>query len=544
MRIERPFMVHLLIILLCYGFGLWGYSVPLTGDQKVYISTALESWQHGSWLTPWLLGEHTYIKPPFVNWMLMSGWFIFGFGGFGTFFPSALGVVLTAFFLRKISGLLGVAASGRNAGLWFAATFGTLTYGGAAQMEIWIVLFYSAAWWAAMMYFRTKKYPYLYLGFIIAGLTALIKSPLYSVFWVLSFCGYAIVVRDRRQIFFSKRTYFALVSGMVVGLAWFVYSFVADHDAFWNLYVVHETLQKSGGNGGSIFDMWRDFALSLFPILLIVLGVIIFTNFRKNRQCLGFLLSWILLPAAFFSYFPYRTETYLYILTPAIALFMDLYFPMAFESKVFKGIYRFNAILISILALAMGVMFYLPGFISLWIAIFMLLSGVVLATLAWKNTPFPHLCGMLMLVLCIRLAAISLGMSDTRGLRDFMAAHPSSAPIFLDEGRNWWNEIGMLSVAVGRPGFRAARLEILAVNLAAGNVAVLSGQEWSSSVPWVEKYFAGKQPGCQLKTQTWLRWNRGFMFPGFKDLLDMAKPGTPEWNARFRREYKLLWLSC
>src|SRR3989338_3129366 len=40
-------------------------SVPLTGDQKVYVSTAMEMREHGQWLQPLLFGEPSYYKPPF-----------------------------------------------------------------------------------------------------------------------------------------------------------------------------------------------------------------------------------------------------------------------------------------------------------------------------------------------------------------------------------------------------------------------------------------------------------------------------------------------
>ena len=63
---------HLIWILPAYLPFLGKMSVPLTGDQKVYLSTALEMRESGSWLIPKLFGESSYYKPPLQYWAMFS----------------------------------------------------------------------------------------------------------------------------------------------------------------------------------------------------------------------------------------------------------------------------------------------------------------------------------------------------------------------------------------------------------------------------------------------------------------------------------------
>src|SRR6478609_8527865 len=121
-----------IVILFSYGFGLWWYSVPFTGDEKTYISIAMEMWQKKSWVIPYLFGEPSYFKPPFQYWMTLVSWHLLGFNNFATYFPSVIATLGTAWNINRIKSLLFEDLSTQrtfSAGLWFAANTGTLTYG-------------------------------------------------------------------------------------------------------------------------------------------------------------------------------------------------------------------------------------------------------------------------------------------------------------------------------------------------------------------------------------------------------------------------------
>lgn len=536
--------------MIAYALGLWNYSVPLTGDQKVYVATSLEMSQHQSWLVPWLGGEHTYIKPPFVNWTLLLSWLLFGIGPWGTFFPSALAVALGAWVLQKISKILNNTQESPHAGLWYAVTFGTLTYGGSAQMEVWVTLFYLTSWLSILHFHQTKKTLYLYLAFLMAGLSALIKSPLYSVFWVLGYFLFLLSSRQLKLLFtpnFGPHFAGALLLGVFAGLSWFLYAAFTDFSPFWNLYVLHETFGKKGAPYTLPFTFWRDYLLSLLPITLpalMAMGIWSKNKFKFSQNtsphAATFLVAASILPFCFFSIFPYRTETYLFILTPLIGIFLDLILPQIQQSKIFILSLKVNAAILALGTFLISLLLFLPGFIPAWNALLLLFSGVLPFILSGRrHFPRVHLIALLGVILSVRLAALSLGESDIHDLRAHLRENPHSSLVFLDEGKSWWNEIGLLSVAARQKGIRVFKLEKAQSLLNQGHTLVIPNYDIDSVLP---RLLSNQSPTTPYTIKPWNRWNRGFLIPNLQDLKTMALPNTPEWKARFKREYKLIFL--
>src|SRR4051812_37450503 len=87
---------HLLWIALVYLPLLGQMSVPLTGDQKVYLNISKEMYEAGSWLKPLLFGQGSYYKPPFQYWATLLGWNVLGYNFWGALVPSVIAVLLTA----------------------------------------------------------------------------------------------------------------------------------------------------------------------------------------------------------------------------------------------------------------------------------------------------------------------------------------------------------------------------------------------------------------------------------------------------------------
>lgn len=526
-------------LFLTYALGLWWYGVPLTGDQKVYVNTSLEMFQTKHWLYPVLMGTHYYDKPPFQNWMTLVGWNLFGFGAFGTFFPSVAATLGSAWFVSKISALLYPTAKPSLAGIIFATTAGSITYACSAQMEAWVVFFYSGAWYGGLKYLNDKKPGTLFLAFIFAGLSATVKSPLYSVFWVLAFM-LLVVLRKEWRVFRDRFFYLALVTGIGVGVAWFAVILATDFNSFWSDYVVRETLNKRFGNGGGLLHMYADFFISLFPWALLLpfaLWKFVSSTSRRDPR-LGFLLSWCLLPSLFFSFFPYRTETYLYILTPAFAMALawglEIWGP---EAKLWL---RANAALLLTAALLLAALFFRSGMLPLAVAGGLPLAAAVLFTFAWSGNHRAMVFASLLIVLAFRLSAIELGQADVRDLRVAVARHPDREISFYDGGHSWWNEIGLLSVAIGKPGFREPDTFHLAQSLGRGNLLVLSVGEWREQSAALENQ--AKIAGKSLRVDSWWRWNRGFEMPSRGHVFRMADPTSPGWREQFMREYKICYL--
>ena len=68
MKYFQRYPALLLWVFLAYAWAVWLYCIPFTGDEKVYLSTAMEMRAHSDWLHPWLIDEHAYYKPPLQFW--------------------------------------------------------------------------------------------------------------------------------------------------------------------------------------------------------------------------------------------------------------------------------------------------------------------------------------------------------------------------------------------------------------------------------------------------------------------------------------------
>jgi 4-amino-4-deoxy-L-arabinose transferase-like glycosyltransferase len=549
-RLTR-YPLSLVWILFAYGWAIWLYCVPFTGDEKVYLSIAMEMRAHGDWLHPWLLGEHSYYKPPLQFWATLLGWKVFGLGLVGAFLPSALATVATA----ACVGWIAKRALGQHhptAPLWFAASAGTLTYGTTAQMEIWIVVLYSFAWGAALEYAHEceRRWPWIFLALLSAGLLSAVKSPLYSVLWVFGFWLY-LGLRGDWNVFRRLEFWLAHGLGAAAGAAWFIYALTTDRARFWSDYVVRETLAKTTGNSSSIGHMWADFSTFCIPFLLPLICLVVLALRPKrlktppSQALWPLILGWGALPAVFFSAFPYRTETYLYLLIPLGALLMDLR-PMlsSREMQWLRAATRVNGIimlvagiLIAWIAAAAGM---IPGACAVEIALLAVSYGVVsflpLDQRRWQTLALLALA----LIFAIRLGAITLGRQDIAGLHEVLQAHPGRDLVFLDPGGNIWHETGLLSVAAGRPGIRALNLTDFEANLRTGAIGVLGDGEWPGALPTLERDLSAR--GVSFEQQDWWRWKRAFQVPSPRDLMLMSGRDEPDWREHNQREYMLVWL--
>jgi 4-amino-4-deoxy-L-arabinose transferase-like glycosyltransferase len=504
-------IIDLFLIFVAYGIGLWMHSVLFTGDQKLYIVTAMEMREKGEWLFPLLMGEHSYYKPPWVYWSLLVSWKVFGFNSFATYLPGVLALMGTSYFLNRIHKLFRPQDS---AGLIFAGMVGAMTYALSIQMEIWVVFFYTAAWWYGLRFLESKNVKFLYPALIVTGLSALVKSPLYSVFWVAGFVMYCFLNR-RFDVFKNPHGYLASVFGVLLGSLWFIFILQHDGARFWAEYVTRESLSKLGGNNSSVLHMWADFSVLLFPFLILIVARLF--HFFKKGPLQKFLWSWSLFPGLFFSFFPYRTETYLFILVPVFAFLVSepgrkfwiemngalvfLFFGgvawILFQSGMINGL-----ILVGLIA-SSGWFFYVS-----------LKKEMVLAYAA------------LGVIFFIRLSGLSMGEKDLAGLRTIFANESNIA--VYDPGRNIWNEVGVFSVALKKPLPRLTSREALDDFLARKGAVI------------VDEHLHSEFKGKDNHIDIWTRLKRSFAVPSIQDLVSMKNIESLEWKAKYQREFAVI----
>jgi 4-amino-4-deoxy-L-arabinose transferase-like glycosyltransferase len=226
----------------------------MTGDQKVYLSIALEMRERAEWLIPYLFGEANFLKPPLQYWATLAGWSVFGLGLFGALFPSVLALVGCSFLVGRI----------RNTDSWipmifFGSTLASMTYGTTAQMEVWVVFFYLLAWFLALK-------GRLGTAFVAVGVLSWVKGPLYPVLWGVSWILYQFLEGRSKEVL-SLRFFGKALLGVAVGLSWFVAAAAKFPDEVMGVFFRRENLEKLNTSQGTAFGLWAEFLGTLFPLL-------------------------------------------------------------------------------------------------------------------------------------------------------------------------------------------------------------------------------------------------------------------------------------
>ncbi|MBC7386415.1 MAG: glycosyltransferase family 39 protein [Cryobacterium sp.] len=536
---------HLVWILAAYLPFLWEMVIPFTGDQKTYISIAMEMRERGEWLQPYLFGDPNYLKPPFQYWMTLLSWKLLGFHVFATFLPGVIALVLIAWLLNEIASLLGERKWYVNSGLWFAATAGAMTYALSAQMDIYVCLFYAASWWAGLRFLEDRpnqragedrKVFWLYLAFILAGVSALVKSPLYSVFWVSGYVIY-LLISGEWLLFKSKHLYYSLLAGIVTGLLWYLALFIRDGEQFWTQFFLHEQLQK-GSNGGTLLDLWVPLLYMAFPFTLLLFTAIRSAWMgRRTAGVLRFVIAWSLPPALFFSLFPYRTSLYLFILVPALAVLVDWGCFRANRTRTFRFLSRATGIILALGLAIFGFALYRFEFIPADLMLAILFTGVASAVVLWFGWMRLFTITALFAVLFCRMGSIEIARSDRHGMLEAIGPVKDYQVAMLDENRDVWHEIGLLSVSLSSPMRRLFDFDEMMDQLHEGGTVILSDDQAERFRHTLNDSIEAE--GKRLEWKPWKRFKRRQKIP-FKEVLLQGKAAIPEFDSLISREYEVV----
>lgn len=493
-----------------------GMSVPWTGDQKVYLSTAIEMRQQHSVLIPYLFGEPSYYKPPLQYWSTLAGWKIFGFSLWGAFIPSVLAALVAALALWSVARRVMPAAPGSveasaRSSLWFLGSVGTATFAMSAQMEIYLVALGFLAWAFALAYLdrlpadRLKNPWALYAAWLCAGVLGWVKSPLYSAFWGTGYLLLLVFRRDWRE-FRSLHFYTAVIFGALVGASWYLVVLGLDRERFISDYVLRETVSKGGGNASSAGMLWVALAGFCVPFALLTLGGISTLMTRPGRRLLGFLVASGLPAALFFSLYPYRVSTYLYVIAPLAAILAASF--EAQRPKVARVVSRAGFVL---MALGSGYLTWLS--VRIGVASGAMLAGVVVlgvfGTALWVRAatvrPRSGLWAAVLLVAWMHLVGVALGERDIADLRGFVAANSHRSLAMYDPSRNIWHEVGLISVALQAPVARLHRPEEALEVLMAGGAVLVSDEQASRLHSELRVLLDAGADGREVRTTAWRR---------------------------------------
>ncbi len=311
----------LVYISLTYVFFLDERMVRTAGDDKVYVSQALEMAERGAWFIQTLGGEPNYYKGPMHYIFLRIGMIFFGSSMWATVWMNFFLVLIAAVLLGRV-----VERNMREfpgwaffAGMFFAVNAGIYSHVFASQMEV-----ETACFMAIGLYFLDKAGP----GkgdlkfWIIAGLAGWLKSPLHSVFMgvtALLFWGWNGELWARTK---NIKAWGAALAGILVCVAGYLPAALMDWDNFYNTYILRETLHKPANGSKWHYPVIPFFTYFLMPWTLPAFvayydGISRFwRRSRPIRSTAGSrrvvaLGAFLVIPSvAFFIWHPYRGQNY------------------------------------------------------------------------------------------------------------------------------------------------------------------------------------------------------------------------------------------
>jgi 4-amino-4-deoxy-L-arabinose transferase-like glycosyltransferase len=133
--------------LLLHVAGTW--SIPLVDrDEPRFAEASREMRERGDYLIPYFNDAYRFDKPPFIYWMQIASYRVFGENDFAARLPSAIAAALIAMLLLAWGRRLGSERVGWWAAIVFTLCLQTFMHAKAAVADMWLVFFVTAAHWA------------------------------------------------------------------------------------------------------------------------------------------------------------------------------------------------------------------------------------------------------------------------------------------------------------------------------------------------------------------------------------------------------------
>jgi 4-amino-4-deoxy-L-arabinose transferase-like glycosyltransferase len=410
-------------------------------------------------------------------------------------------------------------------------------------MEIYLVAINLLCWWLALEYLarnpleRLRNPWALYAAWAVAGLGGLAKSPLYSALWGVGFWIHLAITREWRE-FKNPHHWFAIVFGALLGATWFAAVYHLDGEAFVSQYFLRETLAKAGGNGGTIGELWQSLLVYCLPWApLALLGLIrLIRGQGASREFTGFVVASTVPSALFFTLYPYRIGPYLYVLVPTAALLAAWVEAEHARGRVVRGIGWTRRLT----AIALGLVSAYLAWVGIRAGIFTVTVNLAVCVLAglwfWSAfRPRQWVVAALGVVFWYHLAAVSLGERDLRGLRDYAEKNPHRGLSMLDDERNIWHDVGLLSLALKKPIERLVDVDEVIDALEDGQAVVLSSEQSQKFGAEIRQVLAQEMDGRELEVVHWSRLSTRRQLP-LGDLLRARR------KLEFGRDFQILSL--
>ncbi len=554
----RTSLLLILLISSVYAPFLGSRFIRTAGDEKVYVSQAIEMERGHRWFVQTLQDEPNYYKGPLHYVLLRTGMLTFGRNPWAALYMN---------FFLLLAGAIALAAVVRKhypdwlgGDVWtggaFALCTGIYAHSFASQMEIELAALFAVGVWL-LDRLRPKDAGWAF--WCLVGVIGWIKSPLHSAFLGTSALLFSASQKELLTRLKNPKAWLAVILGVIVCIAGYLPAYFLDRQNFWDAYVIRETLRKSDGSGqGWSVAVVSTFGFYLFPWIFLALIAYIQSCFQlprfwKNASsrkliCLGF--SVFLPSVLFFIWHIYRFENYNLPVISGVWLWIAATWGLTQVQgpSIWKKIYSWGIgltglifLLVPILLTVLFVHFSpMPAWWPSWLLPIAWIGSLV-SSLGflyfgfWKKAHRPDLLALTSAGTLWALGAlfVVIGEREMLDLRSYIAqAQAQNRDVsigYYNLNHNIWSEWGFLNFWVGHEVHGIHSPEKLKEALSRGDTILVSAKE--NGVQDFREFIEKNAPTLKLRYLPWKRWRtRG-----------QSDSGKPLWQEAWeKRDLSLL----
>jgi 4-amino-4-deoxy-L-arabinose transferase-like glycosyltransferase len=318
-----------------FFFGL-AYFGLLGADEPRYAQVAREMLARHDWITPTLGGKPWLEKPALYYWQTMLAYSVFGVSDWAARLPSALDatlmVVAVYLFLRRFRP--GFQLDGA---LMAASASGVIGFARAASMDMPLAATFTIAMLAWYAWYESASRRYLELSYIFLGLAMLAKGPVAPFLAAAIVLIFAVAKGDYRLI---ARTCWipGIALFLLTVLPWYV-AVQLRNPQFFRLFILEHNLERFGK------DLYHHTQPFWYYLPVVLLGLVPWTMFvstalaetirawwTEKRELFQsedalpvFLVIWLIVPVALFSFSASKLPGYILPALPAGTLLLAEY---------------------------------------------------------------------------------------------------------------------------------------------------------------------------------------------------------------------------
>jgi 4-amino-4-deoxy-L-arabinose transferase-like glycosyltransferase len=318
-----------------FFFGL-AYFGLVGADEPRYAQVAREMLARHDWITPTLGSKPWLEKPALYYWQAMLAYKIFGVSDWAARLPSAADATLMAaaiyLFLRRFGS--GFQLDGA---LMAASASGVIGFARAASTDMPLAATFTIAMLAWYAWYESARRRYLALAYIFLGLALLAKGPVAPVFALVIVVLFAVAKGDYRLI---ARTCWlpGIALFFLTALPWYV-AVQWRNPQFFRVFILEHNLGRFGQ------DLYHHTQPFWYYLPVVLLGLVPWTMFvsvvlvesirarwTRKRELFqaedamaAFLVIWLIVPVAFFSFSASKLPGYILPALPAGTLLLAQY---------------------------------------------------------------------------------------------------------------------------------------------------------------------------------------------------------------------------